>query len=1306
MAKIKESPEVFKAKLLDAVNEYFSAAEQDSPALGLSDIANKVGVNLNSTISEMKSDTYVQRNSKLMSILEQYESAIHQGAYEERLYETFIHSVSPYASYMTGLTMPLKSLKDRVENSKVEVDLTKILESMLETTSYYIVPLIEENVATYVREKTPNHRVQLMSNLAAFAGDPYVKLMIEAINLDNDRTSGCCSESKVISAVDKIKFIHENAEIKSIYSPIQYLKENKCVFSANGRFYTKNGANISKFDIAHDGAALTESFVHLSRLVNDPRVSINGNNITFASNNKIVSINESGVEINGKKESPESFGNINALAIMYEDYDLNFWAEAKLLVENFNNIAEVDFAKHVDLYDNKNLSFDLMKIGENLYVTTHNDSLNEHIFYKNVNPIQCRNVINEHMGMNVSDLFENLLPNQDMLMKKIYETANAYEEAISKYSAQLDKLNSAKDKAEGDQKSKLEKMMSDIKDKKEDLEKEYKEFQDKSKDLTQKDEDDEEGKKIEKSADPIKSSEVDDVKDELSQPISDDYDEEIDEPEGDDDLDNSQAKHGFVSDDDMNDAIADVVKSNYSDESDIEGEDTNGAYDINDDADSYFDDAESYEESQGFEDMEDNGTVLEDDDKCTRVIDIAFNQNVLDKTVQRSGTAYVSIPMLDGQGNLKKEIKLFNFNVNPDGVITMENNNEDISYDLYNTVVSAIESHPDYSEMSDVESSADNDENLPDDIEMEVGDDDEIGSEFDAEFDDTPEANIDDFEDETEAYNDQDASADAVKTYVKDGTEIEMPADDTDPSKIRESLRTRPQKSYLNEEKYRKLFDDDNVLEDDEDLPEVEEEIPAISSDDMLGVMHDSFVTAAEAASEDDVDVEVSGPETLDIEIEDAAEGEDDVITVDYFTVSGINEAIDEDDEFEDDEDFDDESSYVIYRINDEIYSRPESEFEDIIDSYEGAELANALKSEHVDSEEMGEPLNPVGPEDEDACVDILTMVMNNVAGDSYGVEDAAVEAIESLKGESDADEDEFEIPEEDEEDEEEDMDEGCIYESIKIRRKNGLKATETNDSKKDAEAEDPTESKEEKHADDKKEEAQKEAEEKANEAYKPKNLPNQKKMSMTAEAFHARGEEWFNVNDKVIYKPLKNTSGVIYSVESDGTYDILLNDGTKVYGVKANQLQPKDLSTKDIGYLDIPQTDLSKPKDSDYKDLNKRADANIVVDGYKMNNESYSVSLNDVYSKKQYLRVMNESGEVDRYPRENVEVCDVPEEDWKWAVFTMDSDLEPDRKIQVDPCSWNRAASVCDSDPDCLVKCLKAGEVVELPYKYIKFIA
>lgn len=1286
MAKNKLN-DMQKEKIFEAINEYF---QEETPSYSLNDIANNVGVNLGTTINEMKSDSFVQQNQRVMRILEQYQDAIDHGAYEERLYETFIHSLSPYTSYMTGLQLPLKTLKDRIENSKVEIDLTKILESMLETTSYYIVPLIEENVATYVKEKTPNHRVQLMSNLAAFAADPYVKLMIEAINLDNDKATACVSESKVISAKDKIKFIHEHADVADIYSPIQYLKDNSCVFSINGKFYLKNGSSISKFDVARNGDQLSESFIHLTQLINDPRVSIKNNTITFAANNKVVTINENGVEINGKPEALTTFNDLNTIAMIYEDYDLRFWNDAKVLAENFDNIANVDFAKHVELYDDDNISFDLMKLSENLFVATHNNILNEHIFYKNVNPIQCRNIINEHMGMNVSDLFENLLPNQDALMKKIFETTNAYEEAINKYDSEISKLEAVKDKAEGEERTKLDKMLNDLQDKKKDLENEYGEFQSKSKELTDaKEEDDEEGKKVEVSDEPLKSSEVDDAKDELSEPLSDegtsDVDSTADEYSLENDIDDSA-----ISDEDMNAAIADVIKTDYSDEANVNAEPE--AEDNSENEDEFFPDStqDDWNDDESGEAASDVAHV-DADENSTKVIDIAFHQNILDGTVHRSGVAYVSIPLLDGDGNLSKDIKLFNFNISPEGVVTMEND-EQIPYDLYKTVVSAIESHPDYNSMESTSSDVPAEgEELPADIAAEVPEDTVEGeNDFDNDFaDDTVSEITDEISDEVDIPSDiniddteemsfddfsSDASTDPVKTYEKDGTEIEMPAANKDESKIKESLDVKGKKA-LNEL---------NALYDDEETPELEEEEVKLTPEEMMDIMSQSFSAAAENALEnDDVEIDVTDNPVLTIEFDDP---DTDPVDVESFTVANVSP----DEDLKEADEVDELSEFVVYKIDDAFYSRPKSEFDEICDNYEGEELHQALVSEYDDPES---PLNPVLPENEDDCIDIMTTVMNNIAGDSYSIEDIASESIEDLKNQK-----------------AEEMDENYdIFESIKIKLKNKLKADETGDSVKDKETEDPTSSEESKEAEKKKDDAEKEASEenKANEAFKP-TLPNQKKNlgQMTTEAFHQRGTDWFNVNDKVLYKPLKNAVGVIYAVEQDGTYDILLNDGTKVYGVTNAQLEPKNRSTKDIGYVDLPQTDLSAPKETDYKDLNKRVDANIVADGYRMNNESYQALLSDVYSKRPYIHIMNESGIDDRYPRENVEICAVPQEDWKWAVYTVDDDLEPDRKVQVDPCSWNEAAKVCDTNPDCNVKCLMRGEVVELPYKYIKFIA
>lgn len=67
------------------------------------------------------------------------------------------------------------------------------------------------------------------------------------------------------------------------------------------------------------------------------------------------------------------------------------------LLENFNNIAKIDWAKHVTLNENNNINADLFKLDQNIFIATHNDAIGQHTFYRNVNPIFCKNKLNEHM---------------------------------------------------------------------------------------------------------------------------------------------------------------------------------------------------------------------------------------------------------------------------------------------------------------------------------------------------------------------------------------------------------------------------------------------------------------------------------------------------------------------------------------------------------------------------------------------------------------------------------------------------------------------------------------------------------------------------------------------------------------------------------------------------------------------------------------------------------------------------------------------------------------------------------------------
>ena len=430
--------------------------------------------------------------------------------------------------------------------------------------SYYIVPLIEEDCARFVKEPTPTNRVQMRNALVPHAGDPYVYAMLEAIDRDDTKAFNSLSE-KALSIKDQIKMIRQNTTMSEIYSPIQYIKENECVFNANGQFYVKKGNNLAKLDEQYI-PQLSEKFIALCQLVNDPRVSIDEDKIIFASNDKVAYIYEGYVDINGCRESRETLRNLNEMCMKY-DFDTDFYITCSCLHENFNNIAHVNFAKHVSLNENSNINLDLFRLGNNIFINTVNEAVAQSTFYRDVNPIQCKNIINNHMGIGVASLFEDLVPSQDKIILRLNETQNEYESAISKYEATIEKLEKALESCSTDEnKEKLENAIKTAKDKVTELKKEYKEWQKDVENETQGKSDEEKAKdKVDKEEvsgdgeprkettnEPLKDEdEVEAAMDDLTTPISDELEDEG-EAETTDDFEEEESTEGMnITDDEF-----------------------------------------------------------------------------------------------------------------------------------------------------------------------------------------------------------------------------------------------------------------------------------------------------------------------------------------------------------------------------------------------------------------------------------------------------------------------------------------------------------------------------------------------------------------------------------------------------------------------------------------------------------------------------------------------------------------------------------------------------------------------------------
>ena len=557
--KIQEQIEAYANQIFDnAIQE----REEEKAKLNLANIANSNGIGLTEAIKTI-ANSNARDNAGLMQKIDEYAGALTHGAYEERLYETFITNMQKY-NYLLPVERAIKMIKENVEKRNLPIMITKILEEMSESMSYYIVPLIEEDCARFVKEPTPTNRVQMRNALVPHAGDPYVYAMLEAIDRDDTKAFNSLSE-KALSIKDQIKMIRQNTTMSEIYSPIQYIKENECVFNANGQFYVKKGNNLAKLDEQYI-PQLSEKFIALCQLVNDPRVSIDEDKIIFASNDKVAYIYEGYVDINGCRESRETLRNLNEMCMKY-DFDTDFYITCSCLHENFNNIAHVNFAKHVSLNENSNINLDLFRLGNNIFINTVNEAVAQSTFYRDVNPIQCKNIINNHMGIGVASLFEDLVPSQDKIILRLNETQNEYESAIAKYEATIEKLEKALESCSTDEnKEKLENAIKTAKDKVTELKKEYKEWQKDVENETQGKSDEEKAKdKVDKEEvsgdgeprkettnEPLKDEdEVEAAMDDLTTPISDELEDEG-EAEATDDFEEEESTEGMdVTDDEF-----------------------------------------------------------------------------------------------------------------------------------------------------------------------------------------------------------------------------------------------------------------------------------------------------------------------------------------------------------------------------------------------------------------------------------------------------------------------------------------------------------------------------------------------------------------------------------------------------------------------------------------------------------------------------------------------------------------------------------------------------------------------------------
>ena len=625
-AKLPQPKKTYTQEELDVIVENAKAsALNEAAASKKEEVSYKsidTHIDLSGAISKILEKE--SRNEGLKAFCEQYIAAKNSGKSDESLYESFISGISNW-NYLNAVDTELSALNDRISKYKQEIDLKKILEVMSQTQSYYIVPLIEGVVVDYMNNKSMNNKAILKQRLEAFEYDPFVRDILNIVQRD-------FSIANTVYLGESVELVNSKVHTEKIYSPVLYIKENECVFNVKGTYYDRKGNTITKLTKSAV-AALDESFKTLCNVLNHPAVVFDEatDSIKIYDDKDIASVNESDIVINGDSVTTQELENLASMSKLMNEHKEGFYAAVNMINENYNKIAYIDFVKRVALNESNARTVDVFRIKDNIFVNTTDNILGKSVFYRNINPMQCRTYINEHMEINAAPLFEDILPNQESIQKDIDDTKKQYEDYISDLENKKSDLEKMKDTVDDDTLKDVEAAIKLIDDELKDIKDNYKSYQ--------------------KESDEFVGTDSEDDSEEPSEEPAETSADETPETEDD------KPAEEVPSDAEVSTPIEDTVPEEPV-------------------ATPYDDLLDAPATDDGYE-----------------IVKVSYQQNVKTGKKTGKGEVYLMIPSVDANGDVHNELKTVTFYLDNDRTPIL--NNEYMPLAMYNAIKDAVLQAPD-----------------------------------------------------------------------------------------------------------------------------------------------------------------------------------------------------------------------------------------------------------------------------------------------------------------------------------------------------------------------------------------------------------------------------------------------------------------------------------------------------------------------------------------------------------------------------------------------------------------------------------
>jgi len=380
---------------------------------------NKLGIK---ELVEKISESELMQNQTIKYFIESFKPLLNHNP-EYLLINRFLEKVNNI-SWHKDVKEGVEQIKDNFNKYSDDINLCTFIGEFSKSSGEYLVKSFINEFDEYFTKRDELSKKHLVEKIKSYLHEPMLKTLNEYL----------------ISTMDGLQAADNSvADVKNIHSPV-LIKENVEIFFSSGKFIKKseNGLETLK---ESEVLELSDSFKSLAFFLNSPGVKLEENKVTIYTSNKKVNITKTNEKLelllNDKPIEFAAFTKFFMNEGIFRQNDNNILNNIVNLYENFDNIYEIDYGKKIKSKVYETQWVDVFKIDEKVYVIK-NDGANKKLeFYKDLNALQTRNLVFEHIGYDMSKSFKDLLPEEQ---KKV----DFYNKEISDINESVDYLNSKK----------------------------------------------------------------------------------------------------------------------------------------------------------------------------------------------------------------------------------------------------------------------------------------------------------------------------------------------------------------------------------------------------------------------------------------------------------------------------------------------------------------------------------------------------------------------------------------------------------------------------------------------------------------------------------------------------------------------------------------------------------------------------------------------------------------------------------------------------------------------------------------------